>query len=418
MKKSGFSSIISSLIFGFLGAFLASAVIFAALAANQKSVINYILNKASQQTQELIDKGAIGDENNKVITQESLLVSAIDRANPAVVSIVITKDVPVLEKSYSNPFGSDPFFDQFFGGIQIPQYKQNGTQKQEVGGGSGFFVSKDGMIVTNKHVVSDDQAEYTVLTNDGKKHDAKIVAKDPVNDIAIIKIDGNDYPYLTFADSDSVKVGQTAIAIGNALGEFRNTVSVGIISGLSRSITAGDSQGGSSELLEGVIQTDAAINPGNSGGPLLNLNGKVMGVNVAIVQGSQNIGFALPSNLVKSVVDSVKKDGKIVRPYLGVRYVMINDSIKDKNKLTVDYGALIARGDTKEELAVLPGSPADKAGLVENDIILEVDGVKIEGDNTLSKLMQGKNVGDVVTLKVLHKGEETTYKVTLGEMPQ
>ncbi len=296
--------------------------------------------------------------------------------------------------------------------FNIPQYRQNGTEKKQIGGGSGFFVSNDGLIVTNKHVVDQKNVEYTVFTNNGKKHTAKVVARDPVLDIALIKIEGRDFPYLSFGNSDSLEVGQSVIAIGNALGEFRNTVSVGVVSGLARSITAGDSSG-SSEVLDHVIQTDAAINPGNSGGPLLDLSGKVIGVNVAIAQGSQNIGFALPINSVKGAIESIKSTGKIVRPYLGVRYVVINAAMKEKNNLTTDYGVIVKAGTNVNELAVIPGSPADKAGIVENDIILEIDRVKLDDKANLASIIREKNIGQVVNLKILHKGVEKNVSVAL-----
>jgi serine protease Do len=347
--------------------------------------------------------------------QESMVVSAVKKAKPSVVSIIITKDVPVMEKYYqqapADPFGGSPFGGFNF---QIPQYRQNGTEKKEVGGGSGFIVSADGYIVTNKHVVADEKAEYTVFIGENKKkYPAKVISSDPVNDIAIIKIEAKDLPYLEFADSDVLDVGQTAIAIGNPLLEFTNSVSVGVVSGLSRSIRAGDGAG-QSEQLEGVIQTDAAINPGNSGGPLLNLQGKVIGVNVAVAS-ANNIGFSLPANLVKNAVDSVKKNGKIVRAYLGVRYVEINDQIKEKNKLNYDYGALVIRGQNPEDLAVIPGSPADKAGLLENDIILEVDGKKLDEDTSLPHYISTKKAGDQIKLKVSSKGVEKDVTVTLEE---
>jgi len=234
------------------------------------------------------------------------VVQAVQKANPAVVSIVITKDVPVIERYYERVPNPYDFFGDFF---SIPRYRENGTEEREIGGGSGFFVSADGLIVTNQHVVSDKEAEYTVYTNDGKKHPARVAAQDERQDIALIKIDqelGSDYPYLTFGESKNLDLGQTVIAIGNALGEFRNTVSVGVVSGLSRSIIAGSSVGTIEELNE-VIQTDAAINPGNSGGPLLDLQGNVIGVNVAVAVGSQNIGFALPSDVVKGAVESALK---------------------------------------------------------------------------------------------------------------
>ncbi|MEK7080953.1 MAG: trypsin-like peptidase domain-containing protein [Patescibacteria group bacterium] len=343
------------------------------------------------------------------------MIDAVKKTNPAVISIIISQQVPKYEAYIDPNQQQNPFGDLFPGfNFNIPQYqyRQNGTEKKEIGGGSGFFVSSDGLIVTNKHVVDQKNAEYTVFTNDGKKHIAKVVARDPVLDIALIKIEGSGFPYLALGDSDPLQVGQSVIAIGNALGEFRNTVSVGVISGLARSITAGDSSG-KAEILDHVIQTDAAINPGNSGGPLLNLRGEVIGVNVAIVQGSQNISFALPINSVKGAIESVKKTGKIVRPYLGIRYVTVNAEMKDKNNLTVDYGVLVKAGTTTNELAVVPGSPADKAGIVENDIILEVDGVKLDDKTSLSSIIREKIIGQVINLKILHRGAEKNVLVTL-----
>jgi serine protease Do len=288
-----------------------------------------------------------------------------------------------------------------------------------VGGGTAFIISPDGMAVTNNHVVSDTKASYTAFANDGKKYDVEVIARDATLDIAVIKIKGKPSPnYLSFGDSSTVKLGQTVIAIGNALGEYRNTVSFGVISGLSRSIVAGDPNAGEEEQLDEVLQTDAAINPGNSGGPLLDLSGRVIGMNTAIVSGSENIGFAIPATVIKAAVESVKQHGKILRPYMGVRYTQVTEALKEKNKLPVDYGALIVRGQSKDELAIVPGSPADKAGLVENDIILEIDGVNIDESHTLASLIRSKKVGDVITLNIYHKGETKTVKLTLASAPQ
>jgi serine protease Do len=209
-------------------------------------------------------------------TQEDAIIKVVKDYSPAVVSIIITKDVPVYEQYYSSPNrGFDPF--GFFDNFQVPQVRQKGTQNQEVGAGSGFIVSRDGMVVTNKHVVGDSSAQYTVITPDGKKYSAKVLALDPTQDLAVVKISGaagQEFPSVVLGDSSNLQVGQSVIAIGNALGEFNNTVSVGVISGLKRSITAGG--GGTSETLDNLIQTDAAINPGNSGGPILNSAGQVM----------------------------------------------------------------------------------------------------------------------------------------------
>lgn len=411
MYKNSSAGFLSTIVAGAVGAIL-TLILVVGWANRNPAQVATLLN---------LNVGAVVSADNTspvLIGQDQNVVSAVKKANPAVVSIVITKDVPVIERYYEQSPGSplDNFFNPF-GNFQIPQYRQNGTQEQEVGGGSGFIVSSDGLIVTNKHVVSDTQANYTVLLNDGKKLDANVVARDPASDIAILKVEAKDLPFLEFGSSQNIEIGQSVIAIGNALGEFRNTVSVGVISGLARSITAGD-QTGQSEQLENVLQTDAAINPGNSGGPLLSLDGKVIGVNVAVALGSQNVGFALPANTVKTVVESVQKTGRIIRPYIGVRYTLITPAIKEKNRLSVDYGALVLRGETPNDLAVIPGSPADKAGIKENDIILEVDGVKLEGNKTLASVISGKSVGDSVKLKVLQQGVEKDLTLTLQEIPQ
>ncbi len=376
----------------------------------------YVRGVQGQAITSIDDPKAITErilETQTIFTQEHFVVDVVKKANPAVVSIIISKEVPKYEAYVDPNIPPNPFGDLFPGlNFSIPQYRQNGTEKKEIGGGSGFFVSSDGLIVSNKHVVSQKDALYTVFTNDGKKHDAKVIARDPVLDIALLKIEGRGYPSLSLGNSDALEVGQNVIAIGNALGEFRNTVSVGVVSGLARSITAGDNTG-ASEVLDHVIQTDAAINPGNSGGPLLDLGGRVIGVNVAVAQGSQNIGFALPINSVKSAIESVKSTGKIVRPYLGVRYLAVTPELKEKNNLQVDYGVLVKGGASANELAVMPGSPADKAGIVENDIILEVDGVKLDGNNSLATVIRGKNVGQRISLKILHRGEEKKVSVLL-----
>ena len=229
-------------------------------------------------------------------SQEDLITEAVANVTPAVVSVVVSKDVPLLEVVYRNPFGDDPFFKDF--GFRIPVYRQRGVEKRKVGAGTGFLVREDGFLVTNRHVVADPNAEYTVLLSDGSQKKAQVIYRDAVHDLAVLKIDGRGYPFARLGDSRSLKLGQTVIAIGNALGEYNNSVSVGIISGLNRTIRASDASGRATEL-SGVLQTDAAINPGNSGGPLIDTNGKVIGVNVATVIGSDNIGFAIPSETVR-----------------------------------------------------------------------------------------------------------------------
>ncbi len=371
--------------------------------------------------------------------EEDLTVQVVEKSSPSVVSIIITKDMPKFERYSFNPFGFDPFmddnsgfFDDFFGQNMPNQGQGQGqrgdgtgnTEKVEIGGGTGFIVSKEGMIVTNKHVVSDDAAEYTVILSDGTKYDAKILGRARNNDVAVIKVDpekpregkGNkELPVVTLGDSSKTKIGHTVIAIGNALGEFKNTVSKGIISGLSRNITAGDNSG--SEELDQLIQTDAAINQGNSGGPLINLKGEVIGINVAIAAGAQNIGFAIPINSVKNIIQSVAEKGKISQPYIGVRYAMLNKEIQSRNSLPFDYGALIVRGEQQTDMAVIPGSPADKAGLVENDIILEINGQKVEEKNSLTKIVSVLELNKEAEFKIWHKGETKILKILIEEAP-
>lgn len=344
----------------------------------------------------------------KIIEDDSAVIDVVEKSAPAVVSILVSKDVPKMQSL-------DPFdFMDPFGLFGENENGNQGTEKKTIGGGSGFIITSDGMIVTNKHVVEDDSASYTVITTDGKEFSAKVLAKDPLNDIAVVKIEGNGFSVLELGNSNSIRIGQTAIAIGNSLGEFTNTVSKGIISGLKRNVTAGGGFG-EAETLRNIIQTDAAINPGNSGGPLLDLSGKVIGVNVAIVQGAQNIGFAIPSNQISKVVEQVKSTGRISQPYIGVRYVPIDNSIQKENNLPFNYGALVLRGERMIDFAVIPGSPADKAGIVENDIILEIDGQKIDGDNGLADLISKYNVGDEIILKIWHRGETKEVKVRLEE---
>jgi len=350
------------------------------------------------------------------VDYEQAVVRAVEEASPAVVSVIISKYVPVIERCPYNPFSNLPEeFQQFFGET-FPEFYapcQKGTKKQEIGGGSGFIVTSDGVIVTNKHVVSDNNASYAVLTNDGKKYDAKILAIHPNLDLAIIKINASGLKTVKLGSSGGLKLGQTAIAIGNALGEFRNTVSVGVISGLSRNVVA--SGGGASEKLENLIQTDAAINAGNSGGPLLNLKGEVIGINVAMVSGAENVGFSIPIDQVKKAIESVKTSGKISVPYLGVRYLVIDEEVAKDQNLPVKYGALV-RGSA-EGPAIMKNSPAEKAGLQAEDIILEINGEKITSNNSLASIIQRYNVGDTITLKVLRNGKEMEIKVKLEERP-
>ncbi len=343
-------------------------------------------------------------------SQEEAVIKAVKEYSPAVVSIIITKDMPVYERYYSRGFDPFGFWD-----FQIPQVRQKGTQEREVGAGTGFIVNADGTILTNKHVVSDASAQYTVVMADGGEYPAKVVALDPANDIAVVKIsndENREFPAVILGNSANLQIGQSVIAIGNTLGEFDNTVSVGVISGMQRSIMAYGA--GDSEVLEDLIQTDAAINEGNSGGPLLNLKGEVIGINTAIASGAQNVGFVIPIDLAKRDLEQVKEMGKIVYPYLGIYYTMINAKIQEANDLSVDYGAWITADDEKIS-SVIAASPAQAAGLKDGDIILEINGQKLAQTDSLARVIAKYNPGDKVNLKVSRQGSEIMLEVTLGE---
>jgi len=420
LKNKVFWGVVLVVIISSLSGFLAGIICYNYLSSGEG-------NFASKINLEFL-KGKTSDQQtvySPQTSQEDAIINVVNEVSPAVVSIIVTKDVPVIEQYYTNPFQD---FGDFFGpNFLVPQYRQNGTEKKEVGGGTGFIISEDGMILTNKHVVSDTEAEYTVLANDGKKYPAEVLARDPVQDLAVIKIDSSrvidsegdmtakKFPTVPLGDSDKIQTGQTVIAIGNTLGEFRNTVSVGVVSGLGRTITA--SGGGVDETIEDVIQTDAAINSGNSGGPLLNLKGEVIGINTAMVQGAQSIGFAIPINKAKKDINNVKSSGKIMYPLLGVRYVLINETIRQEKNLKVDYGALIQKGENGEA-AVSPGSAAEKAGLKEGDIILEINNEKITTDSPLSKIIMKYNPGDKVALEILRDGNEEVLEAILTEKTQ
>ncbi|MGB3988572.1 MAG: trypsin-like peptidase domain-containing protein [Minisyncoccales bacterium] len=338
-------------------------------------------------------------EYQATVDHERAIIDAVDLVSPAVVSITVSRDISIPERRN--------FFDDFFDFFESEKKIEN----REVGGGTGFIISSDGIILTNRHLVSETDAQFAVLTNDGQSFTADVLARDPVQDLAILKIDGKDLPTVKIGDSSGIRIGQTVIAIGNSLGEFRNTVSVGVVSGLGRSISATD--GRTVEVLEDVIQTDAAINRGNSGGPLLNLKGEVIGINTAVAIDAQSIGFSIPINKAKRMIESVLDDKELVYPFLGVRYMMIDPLLVKDKELTVDYGALIISSDN--EPAIDKGSAADKAGLVEGDIILEVDGKAINSDNYLAGAIQEFNPGDTIELKVIRNKKEMAIKVTLGE---
>ena len=348
---------------------------------------------------------------------ESQTIATVKKVAPSVVSIVISKLMPDVKALALNPaFKPKEHFAVPLPEQSLGEYLPSATpQKVKVGGGSGFIVTSDGLIVTNKHVVYEADADYTVLLNDEREFPAKVLSRDPINDVAILKIEATGLPAVTIGDSNNVELGQTVIAIGNALGLFSNTVSKGIISGLGRKISAALGQGGMIENLRHVIQTDVAINQGNSGGPLVNLNGEVIGINTAIIFGAQNIGFALPINWAKTDLDDLIKVGRIVRPYIGLRYITLNHELKEKYNLPVDYGALVLKDHLPGSQAVVKDSPADKAGVKENDIILEINGVKLTEKQELADVVESCHVGDSITMLVSRNNTSLPLSTVLEE---
>lgn len=340
---------------------------------------------------------------------KSPIVKIAKKVCPAVITVVVSKDLPKAEGFYSFPFGGREFM--------VPKMEKNGkakTQKMQIGGGSGFIVSKDGYVFTSNHVVSDTTADYTVIVDPKHKYPAKILSRNPINDTAVLKIEGGMFPYLELADSNRIELGEEVLAVGNALGEFTDTLSVGIVSGLSRYITAFGGIDNQMQNLRGLIQTDAAINPGNSGGPLVNMQGRVIGVNTAMIMGAQNIGFAIPINYAKKDLEEVKKYGKIIMPFLGIKYVLLSKEMAEINKLPVESGALVVR-EALGESPVIEGSAADKAGIKEWDIILEVNKEKISPKNPLAHILQKYKIGQPAEFKILRDNKEIFLNVVMEE---
>jgi len=294
------------------------------------------------------------------------------------------------------------------------------TQKTEIarkGSGTGFLISADGLILTNKHVVgaaNEKTGQYKILLNSGKQYYAQLIGKDPINDLAVLKIFDKNLPYVQLGDSDQLQIGTTVIAIGNALGRYQNSATKGIISGLGRNIEASDQSGSIAEILDNVIQTDAEINPGNSGGPLVDLAGNIVGINVAIDQSGSAIGFAIPINDARPVIKSVREIGRIVRPRLGIRYHMLTPELAQQLKLTKDSGAWISVNQAGTP-SVLAGSPADKAGLKPGDIVTEINGIKLQGKTTLISVIQKYKPGDRIGLKVFRDGKFINLIAVLDE---
>jgi serine protease Do len=326
-------------------------------------------------------------------SQEQEIVAVIKKVVTSVVSIKITKLVTEINYTTGETY-------------QI---------REDVGQGTGFIIDSNGLILTNRHVGGDKESEYKIFLNDGRRFDAKVADIDQLYDLALLKIEAKNLPVAKIGDSDKLELGSTVIVIGNALGRYQNSVTQGIVSGIGRSLSATDSITGQVEQLDDVIQTDAAINPGNSGGPLINLKGEAVGISTAI-EYAENIGFAIPINAAAKVIQTYKKFGKIRRPFLGIRYMMITPDLKEERGLSLDDGALITYGATENDLPIIPGSPAEKAGLGVGDIIIEVNAIKIKGQNSLVKVIQKYNVGNKIGMKIWRSGRVIMRTVTLDEL--
>lgn len=345
----------------------------------------------------------------KVVTSESQLISQIAKTvGPSVVSVDVISQSSDSNSSFDSLFG--------FGG---------GGSGQEQSAGTGIILNADGLIVTNRHVVPADASSVSVTLSDGTELDnVQVVGRTNDGDsldIAFLKITdakGHKLTPAVIGNSSNVQVGDAVVAIGNALGQFQNTVTSGIISGYGRSVQAGDSNGQQAvENLDDLFQTDAAINAGNSGGPLVNLNGQVIGINTAIASNSQNIGFAIPINDVSGLIKQVEVTGKLVRPYLGVRYVSLTADIAKQSNLSVTSGAFIPPSTDPASPSVIAGSPAEDAGLKPNDVITQVNGKTVDQNHSLTSFISQQSVGDKLQLTVV-RGDKTLHLTAkLAQVP-
>jgi len=330
-------------------------------------------------------------------------VQIVEKVSPAVVSITAEKVEQTSGFGFEEGSPFEDFWDRFFGTPQKPRDRQREYRTQAQG--TGFFISPDGYILTNNHIV-EEAVKITVKTNKEKEYEARLIGRDAATDLALLKIEGKDYPYAVLGDSSAIKVGEWVLAIGNPFGMER-TVTAGIISAKGRQLGLG----GNVPAYEDFIQTDAAINRGNSGGPLLNLRGEVIGINSNIITpsgGNIGIGFAIPSDLARKVVAQLKEKGRVVRGRLGIRGTDVTESIKKQFKLTVDRGVIISQ--------VEPDSPADRAGLKKYDVIVEINGQAVESWKDLRFKVADIQPGQTVALKIVREGKEMMVKAKVDEL--
>ncbi len=355
------------------------------------------------------DATSVSTQKTVLTSQGNLISSIAKEVGPSVVSVDVTTQSAAAQ---------NPVYNYLYGG-------SGGQGQTQQGAGTGMILSSDGLIMTNRHVVPSGTTSVSVTLSDGTVYkDVKVIGRTNDSDsldVAFLKIQdlkGKTLTPIKVGDSSKVAVGESVIAIGNALGQFQNTVTSGIISGYGRSVTAGDESGSSTENLDNLFQTDAAINPGNSGGPLVNLNGEVIGMNTAVAgEGAQNIGFAIPINDISGLITSVKDTGKLQRPYLGVVYVPLTDDLAKQYNLSVTRGAYIPNSSDLGQTTIIDGGPAQKAGLQEGDVITKVNGTQINETTSLTSLLGKHRVGDTVTLTIVRDGKTMTKDVTLGAAP-
>lgn len=362
------------------GKFLAVALLVIVLSFGAGAAGSWLTNQFSGQST-TIRSGA--DGNSIVTAEEQDIASVAKKVSPSVVSILTQSE----RQSY-------------FGRSQAQQ-----------GAGTGIIVSSDGYIMTNKHVVEGSDT-VTVVTTDGATHDnVKVVGVDPLNDLAFLKVGNvNNLTPAELGDSSSLRIGQSVVAIGNALGQYQNTVTSGIVSGTGRSVTAESEADGGAETLTDLIQTDAAINPGNSGGPLVNVAGQVIGINTAIASEANGVGFSIPVNATKGLLKSVLENGKVERAYVGVNYITITPEVAKEYNLPVTKGAYVS---TDRGSAVASGSPAEKAGIKDKDIIVKVNGTEVGDKGSVASLVAEYTPGDKITLTILRDGKTETVDVVL-----
>jgi serine protease Do len=359
-------------------------IIFAITLISLGAAISYGMGILFEKRQDNVTqhKTTNNDGNAIVTPEEGDIAGLVDKVGPSVVSIVTTAS-------------AGPLF---------------GQNIEQEGAGTGIIVSKDGYVLTNKHVISDANAIKVVLV-DGTTHETvRVVGVDPLNDVAFLKIDNVDsLPAVEMGDSSSVRAGQRVVAIGNSLGQYQNTVTSGIISGIGRPISA--QSGDTIETLTDLLQTDAAINPGNSGGPLLNLSGQVIGINTAIVENAQGIGFAIPINATKGMLKGVLAGNEARRSYLGVNFISITAEVAKYYNLPIKKGAYV---HVNRGSAVAAGSPAEKAGIKDGDIITKVGGLEVGAKGSVSSLIGEFQPDDTIEITVLRDGREMSFPVTLG----